>query len=291
MQEKNLVSICLPNYNDAQRIGTCLEAILMQTYQNYELIIVDDGSTDHSLEVIQSYLPKFKRALLIQHPTNLGVNTGLRTAFSRVQGEWIYFGSTNDVLQPYFFEEAVKWLTQFPEAGFCAAEATLMYHHTEEHTKLNFPEGFISKTAYFEMIKNRPRTFIGQSCLYRSQYCMYQRFFMPELKWMVDTVALSHLAFRYGFCFIKLPMSRVEMRLDGFSSKANTVQQLDGAFNALIQELNCVDNRDIKSRYLQSGWLCLIGVRFFKYLLLRPALWKNFSLRYFINLVKEKLKP
>ena len=55
------VSIIIPMYNAEKYIGDCLDSILTQTFDDYEVIVVDDASTDNSREIVKSYLPKFQR--------------------------------------------------------------------------------------------------------------------------------------------------------------------------------------------------------------------------------------
>ena len=64
----SLVSIVIPNYNRANLIGETLDSIIQQTYENWECIIVDDRSTDGSIEIIKNYSNKDPRFLLIERP-------------------------------------------------------------------------------------------------------------------------------------------------------------------------------------------------------------------------------
>ena len=65
------VSIVLPVYNGADRVGDAIESILKQTYENWELIVVNDCSTDNSREIIEYYAEKDKRVFLINNKNNL----------------------------------------------------------------------------------------------------------------------------------------------------------------------------------------------------------------------------
>jgi len=106
------VSIIIPMYNVEKYIGECLDSILNQTFTDYEVIVVDDCSTDKSCEVVESYLPKFNRGgverlYLFRSKVNSGGrpgiprNTGIR--FSR--GEYIMFIDSDDVITSTALEE------------------------------------------------------------------------------------------------------------------------------------------------------------------------------------------
>ena len=71
----SLVSIVIPNYNRANLIGETLDSIIQQTYENWECIIVDDRSTDGSIEIIKNYSNKDPRFLLIERPQEYSKGT------------------------------------------------------------------------------------------------------------------------------------------------------------------------------------------------------------------------
>ena len=104
------VSIVIPMYNTEKYIGECLDSILAQTFTDFEVIVVDDCSTDKSCDVVESYLPKFNREVdklkLLRSKKNSGCagiprNTGIR--FSR--GEYIMFVDSDDAITPTALEE------------------------------------------------------------------------------------------------------------------------------------------------------------------------------------------
>ena len=111
------VSIVIPMYNAEKYIGECLDSILAQTFTNYEVIVVDDCSTDNSRTVVQSYLPKFTRGgelNLICLEKNSGNpaqprNIGVRLA----HGEFITFIDSDDAITPTALEELYKITVDF----------------------------------------------------------------------------------------------------------------------------------------------------------------------------------
>ena len=74
MDKKSPFSVLIANYNNAKYIKKAIESVLKQTYKNWEIVIVDDASTDNSLEVIRPYL-KDKRIKLVKHKENQGWET------------------------------------------------------------------------------------------------------------------------------------------------------------------------------------------------------------------------
>lgn len=93
-------SIIINNYNYAQYIVECIESVLAQTYKNYELIIVDDGSTDHSCAIIDRYSDK---AIVIKKE-NGGQGSAYNVGFAQASGDLVLFLDADDLLLPHALE-------------------------------------------------------------------------------------------------------------------------------------------------------------------------------------------
>lgn len=91
MINKFSVSIIIANFNGENYLPTCLNSILKSSYKNYELILVDDGSTDKSIEIIEGFLKKDKRVKLLRNAQNLGAAASRNKAIRIVQGKYIVF--------------------------------------------------------------------------------------------------------------------------------------------------------------------------------------------------------
>ena len=102
MAEKNPeISIVMPMYNMEKYIGECLDSVLAQTFQNYEVIIVDDCSTDKSCEIVESYKTKFGDKLqLIRSDKNSGGHVGIprNKGIEIIKGKYVYFVDSDDAL-------------------------------------------------------------------------------------------------------------------------------------------------------------------------------------------------
>ena len=95
LKDYGLVSIIMPNYNSGKYISESIESVLAQTYENWELIVVDDCSSDDSIEVIKSYSdPRIK---LIQNEKNSGAAISRNNAIAVASGEFIAFLDSDDL--------------------------------------------------------------------------------------------------------------------------------------------------------------------------------------------------
>lgn len=100
---KQLLSIIVPIYNAEQYLIQCIESIINQTYDNLQIIFVDDGSTDSSLEICNFYAQKDKRIVIVQKE-NGGVVSARKAGVKAANGKMIGFVDADDWIEPDYFE-------------------------------------------------------------------------------------------------------------------------------------------------------------------------------------------
>jgi glycosyltransferase involved in cell wall biosynthesis len=117
LPHKPLVSVLVGNYNYADYLGQSIESVLHQSYDNWELIICDDGSTDHSVRVIQQYLDRDARIRLVCKQ-NGGHPSALNAAYAESRGELICLLDSDDLYLPEKLARVVEAAAASPDAGF-----------------------------------------------------------------------------------------------------------------------------------------------------------------------------
>lgn len=103
-----LFSVLVANYNRGKFIREMIESIIRQTYANLELVIVDDGSTDNSVEVIKQFVAKDDRIRLHSAATNMGCGSAMLQCAQLARGEWMGFVGSDDTLLPDAVETMVQ---------------------------------------------------------------------------------------------------------------------------------------------------------------------------------------
>lgn len=116
--KRPFISVLVTSYNYEKYIRQTLNSILEQTYKNYEVIIVDDGSTDNSVNIIKEYVNKYKNFHLYQHEG--GVNKGLPASFKlgaeKAKGDYIAVLESDDYWMPDHLLEKAKLINKYPDA-------------------------------------------------------------------------------------------------------------------------------------------------------------------------------
>jgi len=103
------ISVIVSNYNYAPYVSEAIESVLRQTYQNYEIIIVDDGSTDNSREIITSYVDKYPGKIIPVFKENGGQGSAFNYGFSLATGDIIAFLDADD----YWYENKLEMITHY----------------------------------------------------------------------------------------------------------------------------------------------------------------------------------
>lgn len=119
-------SIVIVNWNGKQYLGECLSALMAQTYSPIEIILVDNGSEDGSVDFVAESFPEVR---IIENGENLGFAAGNNVAIRVARGDYIITLNNDTRAEPDWLEELVKVAEADPKIGMCASKM-LFYHHT-----------------------------------------------------------------------------------------------------------------------------------------------------------------
>ncbi len=161
MNNTGLISIIMPAFNVEKYIERAVSSILDQTYENFELLIADDCSTDSTLNIINSF--EDSRIRVLPNPEKLGYTKSCNRLFPLCQGEYITFQDADDFSSPDRLEIQLNHLYQRQNLAMCGTGVTII---TDRERKLD--EIHRSRT-YMEILKNLPQhnQFIGSTIMIR----------------------------------------------------------------------------------------------------------------------------
>jgi Glycosyl transferase family 2 len=139
LKQTSTVSIIIPLYNKAVYVSETIESVLAQSYSNWELIIVDNGSTDNGLTIAQQFNdPRIQTLNCYQKGPGAARNYGL----SHAQGDWIQFLDADDLLEPRHIEQQLKVAQQNSEAAIVACSWQEFTDVNPQVKTLKRPAGF-----------------------------------------------------------------------------------------------------------------------------------------------------
>ena len=115
-----MISVVIPLYNKEKSIVSTLQSVYEQTYTDYEVVIVNDGSTDKSLDAVNDFVSRLKIEdwrLKIVSQANAGVSAARNRGVKEAKGEYVCFLDGDDFWEPTYLEEAVQLIKDFPGAA------------------------------------------------------------------------------------------------------------------------------------------------------------------------------
>ncbi|MBQ9730331.1 MAG: glycosyltransferase [Clostridia bacterium] len=234
MQEK-LISVIVPVYNVEKYLSECVDSILRQTYQNLEVILVDDGSTDNSGAICDEYAKKDSR-IKVFHKENGGLSSARNYGLDRMHGDYVAFVDSDDYIADTMYEELIKKCLEYG-ADITACGFTRFYEDGKEEHRYAFFEGecFIGKD--FDRLADygpyKDLVVVAWNKLYKS--CVFNQIRYPAGKLHEDEFIIFDLLGKIKkFVFLYKSLYRYRVRENSITSTFN-LNRLDGVEAALIQ--------------------------------------------------------
>ena len=203
------VSVCLPTYNGADYIEEALRSILNQTYQDFELLVVDDGSTDTTLDIVQSISDP--RIQLHRNPERLGIPANWNRCLELAAGEFVCLFHQDDVMLPENLERKIQLLSADETVGFVhSAVETLV----EESAPSSFADWIEDATEdmvwdgpeYFRTLLLNGNRVCAPTVLARRSALLEQGGFDPDLGFACDYAMWLRLCLTYRVGFLVRPL-------------------------------------------------------------------------------------
>lgn len=202
-------SVIIPLYNKAPYAEKSVRSVLAQTFTDYELIIVDDGSTDGSSDVVKAVL-EGTLAVVTSQP-NQGVSAARNNGIAMAKGDYICFLDADDWWSPAFLEEMDAFINGFPEAGIYGVN----YYYVKNgrsQSRIDIPTGYIDYFAEYARIMQMPITSISVA-IPRGVF-EEVGYFRPELKLGEDFDLWLRIAFKHKVAFLNSRLAYYNQDVD-----------------------------------------------------------------------------
>lgn len=249
------ISVILPNYNHGKWLSRAVRPLATQTVSSMEIILIDDGSTDNSLEIISELTQEYDCIRLIRHERNLGAYAAVRNGIAAARGEFLLFAAADDFTLPGLLSRGEAALRKHPQAAFYCAEMALLDRsgRVTGYRPLVGPRsdsGYVSPAAMREGIRHSDNWFLGSTVLYRRSMLAEIGYFDENLGTLCDGMATRQLAFQHGFYFD--PKVLAVWMIDPTTLSSQTSLSPTEGRRVLDIGLRCVAERlpkDVRSSY------------------------------------------
>ncbi len=202
-----LVSVILPSYNHERFIAEAIESVLGQTVEDFELIIVDDGSSDNSKEIIESYRVKDARIRTFFNGKNQGISRTMNRGLKEAAGEFMAFISSDDIWLEGKLERQLEILRQNPDIVLYADLTKIDSEGKplDDDKNINRRSKCRTRNILQDLLKGN---FIpGQTMMFRRRNIEGIRY-DERLRYLNDWKFVLELAKRWEFCYMPQPLAK-----------------------------------------------------------------------------------
>ena len=201
------LSVVLPNYNHAKFVGRALSALIGQDRPADEIIVIDDGSTDGSLSVIEQFAARVPSIKVLVNRENKGVIPTLKRGLEAARGEYVYFAAADDWVLPGFFSLALRRLAENPGLALFCGEAVLVDGPTNRPFAVRpavrpvMRAGPIDPASVQKLLRSTDNWILTGSAVFRRECVLWAGGFDERLGSFADGLLARKAALKFGFFF------------------------------------------------------------------------------------------
>ncbi len=284
-----MISALLANYNHAPFLPRALKALCEQTHPPLEVIVVDDASTDNSVEVIQEMQKRYPIIRLFVNEKQSGANFTFNRALQNARGQWLAYCGADDMVLPTFFEKAMSALRLHPTAGiFMSLYCTYSDDHPTQRCTFSYRR--LKHAALFgpeeipDLIRQESFWIPGNTTIVKRSAALAAGGYREELGMLSDWYMLIAIALRHGLYFLPEVLTLYRITPTSFSYQARKA----ALFPALMKILEGPDSKDIYSSLLKSSALSQQGRQILPFFLKTPRYWPH-AARFALHFTMRKL--
>jgi glycosyltransferase involved in cell wall biosynthesis len=209
-------------YNTSSYIEKTIESVLAQTYKNLEVIVVDDGSTDNSAELVKALMLKDSRVRYI-YQTNNGVSAARNNAISHSTGEYLAFLDSDDLWFPTKLEKQMARIAATSmNACYCGYQ-----YFCEDVMGKRFPEHYFEGRILLEVIKEKVSVWTSTVVVKKSIVVDNSISFRSGLNWAEDMDFFYRLIYKCEFCCVKETLALYRQRPNSLSASPNRMLEVE----------------------------------------------------------------
>lgn len=216
------VSVCIPAYNSAAFIAEAIESVLVQSFNDFELLVIDDCSTDGTRDFVAHYAARDSRVVFLANKSNLGMVGNWNRCLAEARGEYIKFLFSDDLLSsPDALERLFRPLVADPSVSLTASARHIIDAASRQLKVIsNFRDGaLLDGTALIRRSLCEQRNLIGEPSVVMFRKSQALRGFDPRYRQLVDLEMWLHLLEQGKFAFVAAPLASFRVHPDQQTQK------------------------------------------------------------------------
>lgn len=265
-------SIVMPNYNQGAFLAESLAAVHSQSAPATEVIFIDDGSTDNSLDLLKRDCPAGLPLRLLRHARNQGALPAIEHGVQALTTPWFFALAPDDPVQPGMFKEAAALAAAYPHTGLCFGDyERLMPNGSCVRVRhyLSDTPCYLSPTEFAARIRRQSRFSIATAnALWRREPFLAAGGVVADLHWNFDWFVAYVVAFRHGLCYLPRVQQRLRINPGSYSlaGQRRRLEQRD-ILRHMLRHLNSEAYADVRAFFrlppvlARFGWDILAVLR------------------------------
>lgn len=268
------VSIIIPCYNYAHYLPASIDSVLRQDYPHYEVILIDDGSSDATWEIMQTYAARHPHVRAFKHETNQGIFKANKRGWDEARGKYLHFFSADDLYHPTCLPKVMHLFQENPHLGLVCTDIAYFQDHTQKITEKKLlttcrtPRLF-SRNEMIPIFQSTNFWIPGLTCVVKQETLQKYGHLDPRLENISDWFCFHKIALFEGVGYI--PETLISMRLHDqtYTSRVKRNKKRRRAtYRYLLQLLD--ENQEVREPFKEAGLLTFIFRELYWKLLFNP---------------------
>ena len=235
-----LISVVITSYNYEKYLKDTINSVLSQTYSDWEMIVIDDASTDSSVDIIKEFVKKDSRIKLIENETNLGLTKTLKKGVEAASGEWVAVLESDDRLREDYLEKKAAIANKYPDIGMIFNDVELFgdeerikdvskkFTDTAKYLKgKTYPRNIFKDLIYFNRVLTLSAVFISREKVLK---CDWETPSDRILDWWL----LLHFTRKYDCFYIPEKLTKWRIHYGSYINKKQKIFAIPVNLLALI---------------------------------------------------------
>lgn len=272
------LSVVVPNYNHGAYLPECLGAISRQSVPAHEVIVIDDGSTDNSVDVIERMASQFERLRFYRNETNRGVIYTVNRGVDLSTGDLVCILAADDQVMPGFFEKSIKLLAANQRAGLSGTicrfvnEASGLRHHLG--LDVTDAPCYLTPEEVVRLGRQNRLLVFTSTLVYRREALLSVGKQHADLRWHADWFSFVAVAIRHGMCFIPEVLGEFRVRPASFSNKGmrQRKEQVQ-VLRRILERLAAREYEDVAALVREGALLAPFGKEMLGILVSKKCYW------------------
>jgi glycosyltransferase involved in cell wall biosynthesis len=293
---KKTLSVVMPNYNYSNFLKKSLISVLNQTRKPDKLIIIDDASTDNSLEIIEGFIKNIPNVIFLKNPSNKGVVYSINRGLSFVSTDYVYFISSDDILSYEFIDKMMQFVEKNTDISICTSIPAFFKSSNEIWIDdLNvYQEKVFKPLETVKLMKKKQFWVASHSSIIKTSE-LKKESLDEKLKYYSDWFWVLNIALKNKIGFIPEPLAFMRIHNTSYSGKKKKYMDLKKIFSTLM---NKIENEEsiLKNNIIRSRALSSLDRKLMLFLIKKINYWKYLpgvifgKCLYFYNRIIKKIK-